>query len=178
METNYSSPPRTIMEVYKMLPEGTLAELIDGQIFMSPTPNTIHQRTSRILGFKIHQFVVNESLGEIFFAPLDVYLDTSKNAVQPDIIFVSKTNSSQPIDDEPYHGVPDLLVEILSPSNNIHDLITKKNLYEKFSVLEYWIVDPYSKEVIVYQFKNNSYQLAGKEIGRIYSPLFDHTFEF
>ncbi|MFM8850209.1 MAG: Uma2 family endonuclease, partial [Cytophagales bacterium] len=67
---------------------------------------------------------------------------------------------------------------IRSPSNNRHDLITKKNLYEKFRVQEYWIVEPYSKEVIVYQFRNNSYQLASKEIGRIHSPLFNYTFEF
>ena len=69
------SPPRTIMEVYKMLPEGTLAELINGQIYMSPTPTNLQQRISRKLLIKLSDFVEANDLGEVFNAPLDVYLD-------------------------------------------------------------------------------------------------------
>ena len=68
------SPPRTIMEVYKMLPEGTLAELINGQIYMSPTPTNLQQRISRKLLIKLSDFVEANDLGEVFNAPLDVYL--------------------------------------------------------------------------------------------------------
>jgi Uma2 family endonuclease len=145
------SPPRTIMEVFKMLPEGTLAELINGQIYMSPTPTNLHQRISRKL---------------------------EANAVQPDIIFISTENASQPLDEVPYQGVPDLLVEILSPSNNKHDLVVKKELYEKFGVKEYWIVEPFSKEVTVYKLQGSSYVLASKEIGKVHSPLLSYQFEF
>ena len=178
MNIEISTPPRTIMEVYKMLPEGTLAELINGQIFMSPTPTNLHQRISRKLLIKLSEFVEKRSLGEVFDAPLDIYLDNYKNSVQPDIIFISKDNPSQPLDHIPYHGIPDLLIEILSPSNDDHDLITKKELYEKFGVKEYWIVDPITKEVLVYQLLNHSYFLAGKEIGKISSPLLQLIFEF
>ena len=59
------SPPRTIMEVYKMLPEGTLAELINGQIYMSPTPTNLQQRISRKLLIKLSDFVEANDLGEV-----------------------------------------------------------------------------------------------------------------
>ncbi|MCA6433333.1 MAG: Uma2 family endonuclease, partial [Cytophagales bacterium] len=100
------SPPRTIMEVFKMLPEGTLAELINGQIYMSPTPTNLHQRISRKLEIKLNEFIDRNFLGEIFHAPLDIYFDSEANAVQPDIIFISKENASQPLDEVPYQGVP------------------------------------------------------------------------
>jgi Uma2 family endonuclease len=172
------SPPRTIMEVFKMLPEGTLAELINGQIYMSPTPTNLHQRISRKLEIKLIEFIESNFLGEIFHAPLDIYFDSEANAVQPDIIFISKENASQPLDEVPYKGVPDLLVEILSPSNNKHDLVVKKELYEKFGVKEYWIVEPFSKEVTVYKLQGSSYILASKEIGKVLSPLLNYQFEF
>ena len=126
-----ASPPRTMMDVYKMLPEGTLAEIINGQLFMSPAPTNIHQRTIRKIAIQLSQFIDEHTLGEIFIAPSDVYLDEEANAVQPDLYFISKENNNQPLDEIPYQGIPDLIIEILSPSNDDHDRITKKNLYEK-----------------------------------------------
>ena len=78
---------------------------------------------------------------------------------------------------KPNCGVPDLVIEILS-SDEKHDLVTKKNLYEKFGVTEYWIIDPFDKSALVYQLQNKIYQLAGKATGIVYSPLFQHEFEF
>lgn len=178
MISEIPSPPRTIMEVYKMLPEGTLAELINGQLFMSPAPTNNHQRVVLAIYKLIDKLVGEKKLGEVFVAPSDVYLDDHSNAVQPDLYFVSLNNKMKLLDDEPNRGVPDLIVEILSPSNNRHDLDVKRKLYEKFGVLEYWIIDPKTKEASVFQLTNNSYQLAGKEIGSVDSPLFSHTFEF
>ena len=176
MNVDIISPPRTIMEVFKMLPEGTLAELINGQIYMSPTPTNLHQRIIRKLSIKLSDFVDKNDLGEVFFAPLDIYLDENANAVQPDIIFISRDNPSQPLDDVPYEGIPDLLVEILSPGNNKHDLITKKDLYEKFGVKEYWIIDPTSKESIVYQLIGKEYKLTAKNTATLFSPLLNQSF--
>ncbi len=178
MNVDIISPPRTIMEVFKMLPEGTLAELINGQIYMSPTPTNLHQRISRKLLIKLSDFVEGNDLGEVFDAPLDIYLDKSANAVQPDIIFISKNNPAQPLDNVPYLGTPDLLVEILSPSNNKHDLVTKKDLYEKFGVKEYWIIDPTSKESIVYQLIGKEYKLSAKNTSNLFSPLLNQSFTF
>ena len=177
MELEIPSPPRTIMEVYKMLPEGTLAEVINGQLYMSPSPNTNHQRVSGKIESLLRSYVENHSLGEMFHAPYNVYFDEENNAVQPDIIFVS-TQNSDIVKSHGIVGVPDLIVEFLSPGNNKHDLVTKKELYEKFGVKEYWIIDPATKESLVYQLKNNQYTLAGKEIATLFSPLLTHHFAF
>ncbi len=178
METNVIPPPKTIMEVYKMLPEGTLAELINGQLYMSPAPSNKHQWLLIAMVRIIADFVETNALGKILIAPSDVYLDEDSNAVQPDIYFISYSNNSQPQDEIPYKGIPDLIIEFLSPSNNKHDLVTKKELYEKFGVKEYWIIDPATKEALVYQLENNQYTLAGKEISTLFSPIFNHSFSF
>lgn len=60
------SPPRTIMEVFKMLPEGTLAEVIDKTLYMSPTPITAHQRIVRKLSTEIDSYLTDKSIGELF----------------------------------------------------------------------------------------------------------------
>jgi len=171
-------PPRTIMDVYKMLPEGTLAELVNGQIYMSPAPSNKHQRVLKTLLKLVDDFVIEKNLRELFVSPIDVFFDDSANAVQPDLAFISKENPNQPTDYEPYQGSPDILVELISPGSNKHDLVIKKDLYEKFGVLEYWIVDPTTKESQVYQLVDKKYILVGKNTGTIFSPFLNHSFTF
>jgi Uma2 family endonuclease len=178
MTADVPYPPRTIMEVYKMLPEGTLAELINGQIYMSPSPSHKHQRLLKAFLKTVDDFVIEKKLGELFVSPIDIFFDSRSNAVQPDLAFISYKNENQPLDDEPYQGSPDILVEFLSPSNNKHDLVTKKDLYEKFGVKEYWIIDPATKESIVYQLVDKKYILSGKGTSTLFSPFFNHSFNF
>lgn len=177
MTADIPVPPRTIMEVYKMLPEGTLAELINGKIYMSPAPNTQHQRAIKSFFNKLSAYVEQASLGEIFFAPYDVYLDENANAVQPDLLFISTKNSGL-IKAHGIVGSPDLIIEFLSPGNTRHHLFIKKELYEKFQVNEYWVVDPASTEVSVFQLVNGVFELTGKSKSEVFSPLFNHTFHF
>jgi Uma2 family endonuclease len=169
-------PPRTIMEVYKMLPEGTLAELINGNIYMSPSPLREHQRLILKLVGLMDAYVEKMDLGEVNVAHYDVYLDENSNAVQPDIIFVAKENAA--ILKDHIHGVPDLLVEILSAGNKNYDLEKKKDLYEKFEVKEYWVIDPVSKQSIGYIIENSKYVEFFKGTGKMTSRLLDHTFNF
>jgi len=172
------TPPRTIMEVFQMLPEGTLAELINGSIYMSPAPNPYHQRIVLNLSIVLSSYIKPDHRGEVFISPCDVYLDNHSNAVQPDIILVlSKKNAI--VNKSGIHGIPDLLIEVLSPGNSEHDTITKKALYEKFGVQEYWIVNPDTKETIGYSLKDQTYQPLGQFIGKIHSALLDNqTFDF
>src|SRR5690349_7652901 len=118
--------PRTIMEVFHMLPEGTLAEVIHNTLYMSPTPTLKHKRLSRKLSTQLDQYVSMHDQGEIFYAPLDVFLDSETNAVQPDIFFISKENTVMLNTDGTVRGIPDLIIEILSPGNRKHDLVIKK----------------------------------------------------
>lgn len=170
--------PKTLMEVFKMLPEGTLAELIENQLYMSPSPSRIHQSTLKKLARKLGELVDDSGKGEVLFAPFDVFLDEERNAVQPDIIVILNGNSGVFTDTGHFRGVPDLVVEILSPGNRDHDLLRKKALYEKFAVKEYWVIDPDSRMCLVYQLRNSSFEKVNEEKGLIQSPLLDSHFKF
>jgi Uma2 family endonuclease len=171
-------PPRTIMEVFKMLPEGTLAELIDGILYMSPSPIRPHQRIVSLLAARITVFVEENDLGETYVAPFDVYLDEGQNAVQPDIVFVSKNRLSiiDPVGH--IHGTPDLTIEVLSSGNREYDQEKKKELYERFGVREYWIIDPSTKEATGYSLQNGKYVVFFTACGKIQSRLLNQSFSF
>jgi Uma2 family endonuclease len=177
MEDLISRPPRTIMEVYKMLPEGTLAELIDGNIYMSPAPNLNHQDITTTLIARFFNFLGEKSLGKVYASPVDVFLDEHSNAVQPDIVFVLSENRNI-LKIDAIHGVPDLLIEVLSPSNKNHDLVEKKNLYEKFGVKELWIIDPETKEATGYFLEGGLYRESFKSVGHLQSQLLSTAFKF
>lgn len=173
-----TSPPRTIMEVFKMLPEGTLAEVIENTLYMSPTPVTNHQRIIRKLSVQIDLHLDANKLGELFFAPFDVFLNETSNAVQPDILVILNENLGIIDEKSTIHGVPDLIIEVLSPGNKKHDLVIKRALYEKFGVKEYWVIDPSNKESIGFSLKDYSYVEFYKGTGDIRSRLLDSTFSF
>ncbi len=173
-----TNPPRTIMEVYQTLPEGTLAEIINNQIFMSPSPLSKHQKLLNRINNRLYNYFEATGLGEVFTSPLDVYLDETSNAVQPDIIVVLKDNFNIINENGHIHGTPDLLVEILSPGNKEYDLIKKKDLYERFGVKEYWIVDPETKLALVYKLVGETYQGIGDDIGSITSHLIQTKIDF
>ncbi len=179
MSIEIVNPPRTIMEVYKNLPEGTLAELIDNVIVMSPSPLSRHQQTSNRINNRIFNHLERTGQkGEIFTAPMDVYLDEHGNAVQPDLIIILDENLSIINPDGHIHGVPDMLIEILSQGNKDHDLIIKKKLYERFGVKEYWVIDPKDKLAIGYTLENRTYSEFYRKKGSIHSRLLDFSFEF
>ena len=171
------NPPRTIMELFKMLPEGTLAEVIDGSIYMSPAPTPKHQRIVGKLYRMLSDYIEQNRLGEVFLSPCDVFLDEIANAVQPDLIVVLEANSSL-IGEDAIHGVPDILIEIHSPGNANHDFARKKELYEKFGVREYWIIDPSSDDTFGFVLKGGLFSDAQTHTGKIISPTLRQEFTF
>lgn len=171
MRTHIETPPRTIMEVYKNLPAGTLAELIDNVIYMSPSPLPIHQLILNEINFQLYQHFKNTGAGMVFIPPFDVYLDEEQNAVQPDLTIILSNNPDKVNPGHHFHGVPDVVVELLSPGNKEYDLIKKKNLYERFGVKEYWIVDPDTKQSWLYELVNGKYQLKAEKTAGISSAL-------
>src|SRR3989304_1495548 len=76
-------------EDYLKISDDKRYELIDGELIMTPSPITRHQRISRKIEFMLEKFITEDNLGEVFYAPYDVYLGET-NVVQPDILFVSK----------------------------------------------------------------------------------------
>lgn len=139
-------------EDYLKTPDDERYELIEGDLIMTPSPTTKHQRISRKLEFFIEKHVVENNLGEVFYAPYDVHLD-NENVLQPDILFVSKERTAI-INEKNIKGVPDLVIEILSESTAYRDVIQKKKLYARFGVKEYWIVACDDKLIEVYQLKH------------------------
>lgn len=135
------------VEDYLLLGEmKTPCQLINGELIMSPAPTPLHQRISRRI-FKFLDASVNQT-GELFYSPIDLFID-DKNVYQPDLIFISKENL-RIISTRGIEGPPDIVIEILSPSNVFSDRNTKKKAYQSFGVKEYWIVDPGNKTLEIY----------------------------
>jgi Uma2 family endonuclease len=178
MAETVQTPPRTIMEVYKMLPEGTLAELIDNIIYMPPSPTSNHQETSIDISSQLHIWCKKNSKAKVYTAPFDVYLDETSNAVQPDIIVVLNEQLDIIEKHGKIHGVPAMLIEILSEGNKNHDLIRKKDMYERFGVKEYHVVDPDTKLVLTFELVDGKYQKTKEMIGKLSSTLLQQEFTF
>ena len=169
-------PPRTIREVFDALPEGTLAQLIENQLVMSPSPTDNHQKILISIVFLILKYLESNPIGELRIAPYDVHLD-EENVFQPDIIFIKNENLSK-IEQNGFHGAPDLIIELLSPSTSKYDLGQKKAGYERHGVLEYWIVDLDTKDVKGYFLEEGRYGKAIQLTSSITSRLLGEDFHF
>ena len=115
-------------------------EIIDGKHFVNPAPSPYHQTVSRRLQYELMRLVEKTGLAEVFNAPIDVHLGPG-SLVQPDLVVV-RPRSRCIIGDKKLTGVPDLLIEILSPSSSSYDRRTKRDRYERAGVHEFWLVDP------------------------------------
>ena len=124
---------------YRHFPDdGVRHEIIDGAHYMSPAPGTDHQSVSRHL-HALYRTIEENGVGFVFNAPTDLELAPT-DVVQPDLIVVLAEHK-QIILPSRIRGVPDLVVEILSPSTSERDLTLKRGLYEHHHVPEYWVVD-------------------------------------
>lgn len=155
---------RLTYEHYLLFPEdGKQHEIIEGEHYMSPAPETAHQGALGNLYVIMFNYLRRRRLGTVFFAPVDV-LFSNTNVVQPDLVYVSKQNAGI-ITKQNIRGTPDLLVEVRSPGTAKYDLTLKKNLYARFGVKEYWIVDPAERTIEVFRLGSGGYGRA-KKFGR------------
>ncbi|GHU88508.1 hypothetical protein FACS1894202_04740 [Clostridia bacterium] len=128
-------------------------ELIDGKAVMMAQPKIRHQRISG----EIHRQIANYLRGkkcQVFMEAGVRLFEKKDTALIPDLIVVC---DPEKLDENVCNGAPDLIVEVLSPSNFRHDKVVKFNLYLQAGVREYWIVDPDRKIVEVYILKNDEY---------------------
>lgn len=134
-------------------------EIIDGDHYMTPSPDAYHQTLSRRIQFQLYQKIELTGRGEVYDAPMDLLL-SEVDVVQPDLmvilgkkrIRITKRNIQCP---------PDLVVEILSPSTAALDRDLKKALYERSGVPEYWIVDPEARGIEEYRLLEGRYVRQG-----------------
>ncbi len=155
-------PAQTIpwtYEDYLAFPEdGKRYEIVEGDCYMSPAPRTRHQDISLRLAYFFYDYLRHTKLGHVFDAPTDVILSDT-NIVQPDLLVVLAARASI-ITEKNIQGAPDIVIEILSETTRKTDEITKKKLYERYGVLEYWIVDPELALVKIYRMADGRYAKA------------------
>lgn len=138
----------TVDDFLKLEESNTPCELINGELVMSPAPTPFHQNVTS----NLNDFLKAEARktgGLVFFAPIDLYIDR-RNVFQPDLVFISSEKRNI-ITNRGIEGVPDLIVEIISPSNVFTDRNRKKKVYQQIGVREYWIVDPANHTLEVYK---------------------------
>jgi Uma2 family endonuclease len=144
-------------KAWKLKP-GERYELIDGTAYAMSSPNTDHQRISMFLSAKLYNYFEGKTCRP-FAAPFDIRLfyeedESDDVVVQPDLVVVCDPKK---LGQESCRGAPDLVIEILSPSNTAIEMHRKLNLYHKAGVQEYWVIDPEHKLIETYQLNGDRY---------------------
>lgn len=135
---------------FLLFPEdGKRHELIDGEHYVSPCPNTAHQQLAGNLYWLLRSYLENHAVGQLFFAPFDIVF-TRFDVVEPDLLYMSHDRARQILTDANVQGCPELVVEIGSKSTRARDESIKLRLYEREGVAEYWVVDPRHESIRIY----------------------------
>ena len=158
MATNINSTGKWDYARYACIPDdGQRHEIIDGVHVVNPAPGTYHQTVSKRLQYHLYTQIELGGLGVVFNAPVDVQL-SENDIVQPDLVVVLNSKQSI-ITPARIFGVPDLLVEILSPSSTESDRTLKRAVYERSGVPEYWIVNPFDHVLDQLVLHDGAYRL-------------------
>jgi len=161
-------------EDYVLLPnDRNRYEILEGELTVTPAPSTKHQSASANLFKLLSKHIDDRNLGKLFYAPIDLILDPT-TILQPDLLFVLSARQHI-ITERAIEGVPDLVVEILSPTTSRVDRITKAQIYARHSVPAYWIVDLEQRVVEIYLLEVDGYRQAATLQGR--APMFAPPFQ-
>lgn len=143
---------------YARWPESERWELVDGEAYAMAAPQRLHQKVVLAIGAQLYQYLQGKPC-EPYVAPFDVRLPKASEAddaidtvVQPDIVVVCDPTK---LDDKGCRGAPDWIIEVLSPSTALMDMMKKLNLYQKHGVKEYWLVHPTDQWIMIYVLESN-----------------------
>ncbi len=158
----------TAEKFFKLYPEESRLELVDGEVYEMPAPSFKHQLVIvRMLSALLRH---PETKDRTVVSPVDLVL--SENVVlQPDIVYLSDLSKVK----DKIYGAPDLVVEVVSPSTFKRDLTDKMKLYERHGVKEYWLVFPLEKTIMVYELTEKGYELlsSATERGKVQSKVLE-----
>jgi Uma2 family endonuclease len=151
MGTARASGRKLTYDDFLLFPDdGQRHELIDGEHYVTPSPFIRHQELLKRLAYSVESHLrLYPEQGQMFFAPLDCVM-TYHDVVEPDL-FVVTEDQRQILTDKHVHGVPALVVEILSAGSRRLDERLKRNLYDRVGVLEFWLIDPRASTITVYR---------------------------
>lgn len=157
---------------YFEIPDEIRVELIDGVIYDMAAPAFDHQKIAGEVYRQIANYIIdNNGQCEAGMSPIDVQLDCDdKTMVQPDVLILC---SNEKIQKGRVFGAPDFVLEVISPSTKRKDYFKKLEKYENAGVREYWILDPYKKQLLVFFFEGDIYA----EMHDLTQPVPVHIYE-
>jgi len=161
----------TYEDYLKLADDGNRYEVIEGVLYVAPAPNPRHQRRLLRLVTQVDSVVRERHLGEIFISPIDVLMPGG-TPVQPDVLFIANDNPAEIDEDHYIRGVPDLVIEVASPSTAGYDRREKQDLYARAGVREYWLVHPadVTIEVLVLDPPHRAYRSLGVFLASSHLP--------
>jgi Uma2 family endonuclease len=139
--------------------DGKRHELIDGEHYVTPSPNTRHQRISGKLTWALQQHLESHPVGELFYAPLDIVL-SAHDVVEPDLFYISHERAAKVLTPQHARGASELVIEIASKGTRQRDETIKRRLYEREGVADYWVVDPEVDAIRVYRRAGDRFDRA------------------
>jgi Uma2 family endonuclease len=164
---------RLTYDDFCLLPDdGKRREIIEGELLVTPSPQTPHQRAVGRLFIRLGFFVESHKSGEVFVGPFDVVF-SEFDVVEPDILYISRAHAGI-LTNKNVQGAPDLVVEVLSENTSRVDRSVKLKLYGKFGVQEYWIIDPEGPSAEIYRRGEEGLTLVARLSAEdaLTSPLF------
>ncbi|HEV2761942.1 MAG TPA: Uma2 family endonuclease [Pyrinomonadaceae bacterium] len=166
-------PLLTVADLDAMPDDGNRYELFDGEIFVSRAPGLTHQIILANLLTILRTYLDRNAVGQVIPTPGVIFGES--DAAIPDLVVISDRLFHELVFDERINGAPELMVEIVSPGkeNARRDRVVKRQVYGKFGVKEYWIVDPEKRAIEVYRLKKRALMPAGTKVDEddISTPL-------
>jgi Uma2 family endonuclease len=164
-------PILTIADLDAMPDDGNRYEIIEGELFVSCAPSLTHQDIVANLMFFFQRYLRNNPIGKVLPGPGVIFSNFS--GVIPDAVYISNERRADIAAGAKVTGAPDLIIEILSPGaeNQRLDRHFKRQLYRKYGVKEYWVIDP--DKVIIEIYRTSKLRLI-KSLGiddEVTSPL-------
>ncbi len=146
-------PLITVADLDACPEDGNRYELIEGELFVSRAPGIPHQRVIQNLQIALAQYLKGNQIGILVPGTGVVFSDY--DAVIPDLVLVRNERWSHAVTGEKFTTAPDLVIEVMSSGkeNRQRDQLVKRQLYGRYGVLEYWIVDPENRLVEVYRLQ-------------------------
>ena len=160
----------TFADLQTLPQSSTRYEIIEGELYEMPPPASAHAVTVLNL-LQILGPIVAALRGWLLTAPLGVFI-TGADPVEPDVVVLLPGGKGR-LAARGVEGPPDLVIEVLSPSNRGHDLLTKRALYGRGGVREYWIVDPDTRTIEILALDRDALHVvqSGLEHDTIFSPV-------
>jgi Uma2 family endonuclease len=169
MATSSVQPPKTYEDYLNTPDDGQRYELIDGEIVVRAAPTINHQRLVGRLVRLLGEIADSIEGDEAFLGPVAVSLDPA-NTLEPDVVY-RKRESASVVEARRIRGVPELVIEVISPGSTSRDQVRKRAVYEAAGVPEYWIVDPSRKTVLALRLRDGRYHEMTPDGSRFASAI-------